>query len=494
MYNRAIVASPLVKKSSLWLFGLILLYWFTRLHAIDNLAYFIDESSHLWWARLAWQGAPLQAASDGRLLNVLWMALFWPFNAGVWTSRVSGVLITTIGIACLGDTARRIGSTRAGALAVLCYTFMPLTFFFDRLALADSLSGPFIALAIWASLRLFQHNKIDRAAIFWAFIGGLALTAAIFSKISNLIFLCLPLFAVILLPLGQWRRSILFAGSLYITSFVTLIPLGLLVKVLGQSDLGLDILTKKTAPPLSAIPQQVVINLGVLSQDIAAYLSFPLWVLVLIGLGVALWKSNRAIWLVTLTLVTTLASLIGRTEPSFLESRFLPVYAPLIATLTGVGLATASQMWNRSWFKQIMFGLSGAWLTVSGLMFAMTGWTQAEALPLPEDDRFQYIVGWPSGYGFRDLAHDFITQGESGTLVTLDLGGFQRFEAYLLGQTDQLRAKEYAPGQSWANAWLVLDRPKDDKEIKSMGWQLTKVARYSRPDDKSVLVVYRVEP
>ena len=58
------------------LFGLLLLYWFTRLHNIDGLGFFLDEAAHTDWARLVWRLQPFHAASDGKLLNVLWILKF----------------------------------------------------------------------------------------------------------------------------------------------------------------------------------------------------------------------------------------------------------------------------------------------------------------------------------------------------------------------------------------------------------------------------------
>lgn len=147
--------------------SLLLLYWFVRLHAIGRFAFFIDEANHVWWAQLAWENFPFHAASDGRLLNVLWIAAFWPFNAAVWLSRVSVVLITTAGLAALFDASRRCFSFRAAIIAGLLYTFMPLTFFFERLALADSISAPFVAGAVRAVARARRDAHWR-----WPLLGG----------------------------------------------------------------------------------------------------------------------------------------------------------------------------------------------------------------------------------------------------------------------------------------------------------------------------------
>ena len=112
---------------------LILLYWLTRFIALDSFSLFLDEAHHLWLARDVWRLHPFEATVDGRWLNVLWIAVFYPFNATIWIGRASVVLVTTAGFACVLATTRHyfsLRATRATVIAGLLYTFMPLTFFF----------------------------------------------------------------------------------------------------------------------------------------------------------------------------------------------------------------------------------------------------------------------------------------------------------------------------------------------------------------------------
>src|SRR5574341_1120564 len=182
--------------------GLIVLYWLTRLIALDSLPLFIDEANHVWWARLVWAGFPFQAASDGRLLNVLWIAVFWPFNAGVWIARASVILIATVGFATMLAFARRMFSSKAAGIAGLLYIFLPLASFIERMALADSLSATFVMMAMWATGEFVRSTRRS-SSVAWAAWCGAALTGAVVTKISNLIFLCIPLLATLTLVRKQ---------------------------------------------------------------------------------------------------------------------------------------------------------------------------------------------------------------------------------------------------------------------------------------------------
>ncbi len=475
--------------------SLVLIFWTTRLINLDGLAYFFDEANHLWWARLVWQGQPFLAASDGRLLNVLWMSVFWPFNAGVWVSRASVVLIAVIGFVCLLDFTRRAFSLRAALLAGLLYTFLPLTFFFERMALADSLSASFVSIAIWAAGRslLPVNNRVSpfnaRKAI-WVAIGGLVLTGAVFVKLSNLIFLCIPFFAALFtLRQADWRRSTLLVIVMYGACFVTLLPSAYIVYKVGQSDLGIDLLTLKASVPLEQIPVQAWHASLVVANNVAAYLPFPIWLVVLLGITVATVKSNRITWFLLATLLTTLAALISRTSPDYLESRFLPVYAPLAVALAGAGLAALTAKPKSAW---VALGL--ILLISPGLLFAWQGWTQPSTLSLPRNDRWQYITGWPSGYGVRELADEMVEQNESLQLVTLSFANWEKLEAYLIGRTDRVGVRLYKPGLQLGNSLLVVDEPEDNSSLAKLGLTLTEIARYPRPSNESAVVLYRIEP
>ncbi|MBM4424194.1 MAG: hypothetical protein FJ030_12535 [Chloroflexi bacterium] len=469
--------------------GLILLYWLTRLIALDSLAFFIDEANHLWWARDVWALHPFHAASDGRLLNVLWMAAFWPFNAAVWLSRASVALVTTAGFACALAFAHRLISFRAAAIAGLLYIFLPLTFFFERMALADSLSAPFVAGALWA-ISQWRKQPTAKTDLLWAALGGIALTAAAFSKISNLIFLCIPIFAaVFLFQLSEGRRAAWLAGATLAAFAVTALPSAAIVKVIGRSDLGLDLLTLKASTPLEQLPRQIITASGVLWNAVLAYFPFPMWLIVLIGIGIGLWRGGRPVWFVFAVLAATVGALVSRTSTAFLETRFLPAYAPLVVIVAAAGLTRLTEQWKPLWLA-----LGAAAMISSGLWFEWIGWTRAEALPLPRADEWQYITGWPSGYGFREIAAEAIARGEPATLVTLDLGGEERFAGYLLGKTDVVTAVRYREGMSLSGVLLVIDTPKDDSDLAEKGWALTELARYPRPGGESALVVYRVEP
>jgi hypothetical protein len=465
------------------LLGLILLYWFTRLHELEALAFFLDEAAHADWARLIWRGSPFDAASDGKLLNVFSIAILWPFNAVVWVSRASGVMAGILGLVCLLAFCTRRFSIRAAILSGLLYIFLPLSFFYDRMALADLFSAAGVAVALWATAGAFTTRQPFRQFI-WLALSGLALALTLFSKISNLVFLCIPATAVLLLPMGNWRRSATLAGSVYLALGIFFLPPVLIVKYVGQSDLGLDLLTRKTTGTMA---DPVIITIA--AQKLMAFAPFPLWPIIVVGAVGGLWLGGRAGRWLACVLGLTLGAFILRSTAATTESRYFVAYSPLMVSLAGIGLAALTQRWKFVWLAPGM-----AVMVSSGILFMWQGWTRPEALPLPEADHWQYISGWPSGYGFREIAEDWIASSEPTRLATLDVGGRQRFEGYLLGRTKQVAAERYKPEAKLEGVLLVIDTPKDDQELAGLGLSLKEVARYPRPDNESALVVYRLGP
>src|SRR5574341_1212698 len=106
------------------------------------------------------------------------------------------------GFAAMLAFARRMFSSKAAGIAGLLYIFLPLASFIERMALADSLSATFVMMAMWATGEFVRSTRRS-SSVAWAAWCGAALTGAVVTKISNLIFLCIPLLATLTLVRKQ---------------------------------------------------------------------------------------------------------------------------------------------------------------------------------------------------------------------------------------------------------------------------------------------------
>ena len=124
-----------------------------------------------------------------------------------------------------------------------------------------------------------------------------------------------------------------------------------------------------------------------------------------------------------------------------------------------------------------------------------------EVLELPTRDNWEYIRGWPSGYGFREIAMEFNARGRPLQLITLDLGGQQRLSAYLPPRSPLTPVwktpEEFSTGLVQADlakhTLLVLDHPKDDNDLDVLELDFHPLQTYLRPGGESWLTVYKLE-
>ncbi|HWS49331.1 MAG TPA: glycosyltransferase family 39 protein [Candidatus Methanoperedens sp.] len=160
-------------KNSLILGIICLIYFVSRIYRLDSLPVFGDEAIYLRWSQIIKSVDTLRfiPQSDGKQPLFMWL--------------------TAISLKFIEDplVAGRIISIFAGAgsivflflisksfLPSLLYLFLPFTFFFDRLATADSLLSFWGILSLYLSLKLAKNPRLDLAMILGAVLGASWLT------------------------------------------------------------------------------------------------------------------------------------------------------------------------------------------------------------------------------------------------------------------------------------------------------------------------------
>jgi hypothetical protein len=202
------------------------------------------------------------------------------------------------------------------------------------------------------------------------------------------------------------------------------------------------------------------------------------------------------------TALLGLLPLIAKSNPGFLEARFVLPYVALLTLLMAAGAAT---LWNRAvhlgaTVKIVAVALALLALYPSG-QFMWKAFSKPAALELPWRDEWEYISGWPSGYGFREIAAQFNARGQPLQLMTFDLGGQQRLAAYLppgspvtpVWSPPDKFAAGLVPTTNGTRVLLVLDHPKDDTDLAALGAVLNPLQTYLRPGGESWLTVYQLE-
>lgn len=383
-----------------------------RIHNLTTLPVFVDEVFHIEWAQAVWTGHPFGGEADGRLLNIWLISLIYPFNATLWASRFTVALGGTVSVAAALALGRKLFSVRAGRAAAVLVMALPYTFFFDRLALADPLAAHSGLLVVW----LCSLNKPWRDPKF-AVLAGMALTAASLSKIPMLVYFALP-------ALGWW-----FSGEKprryppLLAAYGTAFALTGGVLLVGPDAYGVTGSAHTNLADggqAAALVVQVVDNVLSAIPDsarmLADYVGWPVVGLVVGGILHAVISKPKTGWLLAAGALLPIVLhwlVVSRYFPRF----FLPGFA--VGVVLAAGLLDAGVAWLAARFERLpdnltLYGVTLLLLLPVALPFIPTAYTQPADLPLPTEDRRDYIEGAPSGFGF-DVAAGYLRQQAAAT-------------------------------------------------------------------------------
>jgi len=398
-------------------FVLLGLYLFTRFISIRSLPPFNDEFIYVQWAQEGFFDPALRLVSlqDGKQPLYIWLTSLMmnvipsPLAAGRIVSVLSGVL-TMGGIGVLSYQLYK--SQIVSWVSALLYILFPHALLLDRFALYDSLLA---ALFLWNII--IMHMLLTAPSLGTALVLALTLGAALLVKSSAwFLFIILPLEALILTRLLRRKAHVL-----------ALLTVSILVALLYQSVQHLSpaaqyIAEKNTTfiytwdefrrlPILTHISQQ----LRLCTSWITSYLPIPL-LLVAGSMWLTDRKHYRAHLLLTLSFMIPfiVVVFVGKT----VYPRHLFFFSVPLLILAGSGVVRLWQTTSSFWFR-----LSVAFLCILPVAFTSFGILfDYKNATLPSIDRFQYIEGWPAGWGMKDIARFVEEHATKGKITILTEG------------------------------------------------------------------------
>lgn len=170
---------------------LTVVFFATRIYKLNTIPAFVDEAIYVRWAQVMKNEPTLRflPQSDGKQPLFMWinMPVFKLINDPLIAGRAVSIGAGFIAITGLFALAIYLSSSiTVASLAVIFYIFVPFTFFFDRMALVDSLLS---ALGIWSLLLglMFVKTKRTDVAIFLGFCLGFAFLTKSPAKIMLLL-------------------------------------------------------------------------------------------------------------------------------------------------------------------------------------------------------------------------------------------------------------------------------------------------------------------
>ncbi len=421
----------------LWLVLILVGFFLTRLYHLTVMPPFLDELIYVRWLNhikltgdwliplkeFGWE--PLQiwsAALINRFVSDPLLSL-----------RLNSALISAFGLILIYKLA--------GRAAALLYLLSPFILLHDRLGLRGD------NLVVLAGLMVYYGLR-QKQALWW----GLGIALGLFSKTTAA---ALPIVVIISY---LWLRPKLKRSDFTATALAVL-PL---VFYYFSGTLGLVVAKQSTFVGEALIKN----NLLQIGPWLYQYLTWPVALLAVVGLAVTI--TNRLLlinWIIPFVLLIVSAKI--------LFPRYLLPVIPFLLIYAATGF---------NWLKQklprilrpllIVFLLTPAWFSGQVLK-------DLPNAPLPEIDQWQYVTGWPSGYGVKELV-DYLRFNPPAILAVEDNDLIKTGINYYWPDNNLTVTQTATSG-----AYLVTNINQD-----AAGEQ---VKEFSRPGNKSSIKLWHLE-
>lgn len=449
---------------------LVLLYFATRLPGLTELPMFLDESWHISWSMWIAEGKEWDSPwLFGKGLSIFTNALLFPWAAAhvLGATRFVTVLFGSLTLAGVYGAARRLYDRETAISASLVYLFCPYALFYDRLVLTDPVQSAFGALSLLLSVRAAQSGRVRDGILL-----GLMLALSVFAKALGLLVFLTPALAFVLLARDRRQAARAFAAAYAAGAGLVAYPLRVFFATTQTVRTAID---KSQEGPVG----RIIDNAPLAWEWVSKYWTLPLLALAGLGLIAAIARRSRAgLFLGGVALLPLLAFLAISTLwfPRYLVFLTPPVAILAGAALAGLVRAASARAFGAAPPPAWTWAAALALVLAPALRFDFLLWTDPARAPLPEVERFQFVDGWPSGYGVREtigFLQERVRGRKSGARVVLQSNARRttafaarvafRYEGWLI--VDDLRMDDpAAPGTlaAWARdmpTFVVISPP-----------------------------------
>ncbi len=431
-----------------WFWALLILFTLTRFYHLMVIPPFMDELIYVRWLN------GIKATGD-------WLIPLKEFGwepLGIWLAHLINLivpnplfslrLLSVFGSGIIIWLLARFISLPAAVI----YALSPLTLINDRLGLRGDNLVVLAGLIVYLGLRQRLVNKRVQGAIGI----GLGIALGLFTKTTAA---ALPV--IVLLGYFWFRPKIKWPD--FLGAGLAAVPIifywlsGTWVQVIGKEGVFLG----------GFLLKNNLLQIGLWSWQV---LTWPIILLALFGLAV---KRKEILlqlnWLVPLLLLVVSAKIL------------FPRYLLPIALFWLIGAGYGWQWLKANLPKAlkpllIVFLLAPVWLDFR-ILKDFTG------APLPEIERWQYITGWPSGYGVKEMV-DYLRFNPPAELVVEDNDLFKSgLNYYWPGNSLSVTIEPVSGAEMITN---VSDRPPEQ-------FQAELIKEISRPENKSKIRLWRLE-
>jgi 4-amino-4-deoxy-L-arabinose transferase-like glycosyltransferase len=394
---------------------LIILATILRFSRIGSLPIFNDETIYGRWIQIMrsyhdWS-VPF---SDGKQPLFFWAAAAVQYLglSPLIALRIVSAAAGVAGVVLTYLAGTRIFGRHAGFAAAVLYAVTPFLLFHDRLGVPDA-----ILAALAPAILLCGFELGRRPGARYAVVLFLLFTVAFLIKTTGV--LLFPAAVAGVLIVGYSPKSLLQAGGAMVAAFLSTL---LLIKAVpgGGFVFGKSAGFMLSSRELLELPLSIwTANAGLIAEWLVSYLSWPLLFMIAVALLVCARERRAAPVLIILAGLAPLifVALAGR----IIFSRYVVFTVPLLL-LGAAGGITALTEKRRA--LVIPFGVV--------LFLLVIGLVGLKDLPLirnpvsfswTADDRFQYIEGWPAGYGFTELTNYLQGKAKKSNIIVVAQNG-----------------------------------------------------------------------
>jgi 4-amino-4-deoxy-L-arabinose transferase-like glycosyltransferase len=387
-----------IKNNWIYILGavLILALFSLRFFHLTIIPVFADEAIYIRWAQVMKAEETLRflPLSDGKEPLFMWVAIAFlkfirdPLVAGRIVSILSG-FGTMIGVSLLSYLLFK--NKKVALAAALIYAVSPFSFFFDRMALVDSMLTMF---GVWTFV--FAYLSFTEERLDYAMIAGFTLGGAWLTKSPALFF-------AIMLP-TLW----LFIKSP--KTLIKVIPLTLVTLIIGYGMFNVlrlgpnfELIASRNLDYVYPLNHFLVSPLDPLKPFLIASWQWlttmgpwSLLILALIGCVINFKKHWKEL---TILLIWFLGPIIVQSEfAKVLTARYILFSVPFLVIIS----ASVFLEKRRNLVKILVVIL--AFFIGQSLIFDYQLLENPQKANLPRSERSGYLEEWTSGYGIKETS------------------------------------------------------------------------------------------
>ncbi|RMG80471.1 MAG: hypothetical protein D6712_18045 [Chloroflexi bacterium] len=469
--------------------ALLLIFWGIRLWQIGAFPPFIDEVVILQFAEDVLNSGPLAHASSARQLLIWWLLPFQPtVTLSLTIARIAVLLGAMPGFAAALAISKQMGSKRAALLTALLILFSTHLYFFQRMALADTLSSSFILVSIYMILRLKIRTSWRDMALY-----AVAIWAAVAAKVSALPYLGIPIAAAFALPFTSrlWKPKLRWMLVAFISGVGLAGGFVLFLMLRGHNPfMAYQRYTPEVAQGLVARFFQ---NIDFTITLFAEYMGIGFFIFSIVSVLILLWRRRFYLPLVLM------GPLIPIWTSNWQRGRFYMATMLVLLLCASLVLDWLLKYFPRR-FQYGAISLLAMALILQWLPFAHAAIDDPSSIPLAAVDYREYVVSDAAGIGI-DETLAILRENHAQQVIGL-LANCQGLRYRAQGAPEVICPTLDFSGNNWPQLLKQVDNLRgdgvfvviEDSPYVPSSVEGEFIAEVKRPEERANLRIYDLSP